>query len=390
MVPHHFGDIKQRLKFTLARSVAGFTNLIKPVGSVGDVLGSPGQKILVIMTSGIGNMILFVPTLRELRRRFQKSQITILVEPRGTREILQGCPYVDEIIVMEFGSRFERWRLLRGLRNEHYNMVIVSFTSQNLDNAFLGFLTGAPVRVGYDIQDCAFLYTHRIPFAYGRHEVELNLDILRALGTDVDEGKKELELWISPGERETGREILHRYGIREKELLVGFHPGSHHDLAYKRWPQENFAQLGDMLIEKYDARVLLFGSLDELEVSQRLESVMSNRPILLTGKLSLRETLAVVAECGLFVSNDSGLMHVAAALRVPMVGIFGPTIPSKNAPYGDEDKCVAMSKNLPCSPCYRMYERFNCDTLECLKSISAGEVLNLIDQKFLGANRRAG
>lgn len=347
-----------------------------------DILNYPEQKILVVVTSGIGNMILFVPTLHELRQKFPRSHIALLVEPRGTKEILQGCPYINRVIVKEFGNRIQRWKLVRDLHKQKYGMVIVSFTSQNFDNVFLSSLTGAPVRIGYEVEGYGSFFTHRIQLAQGKHEVECNLDSLRAIGLSLPEERKNLELWLTQQERENAAKIVQTLA-GQGNALVGFHPGSYPDLAYKRWPMAKFAKLGEALVEKYHAQILFFGSKEEVEISKQISKLMRNKPVVLTGELSLRESVAVIERCALFISNDSGLMHVAAALGVPVVGIFGPTIASKNAPYGEEGKCVVVTKGLSCSPCYEMFREFHCDTLKCLETIAVEDVLGVIEEKFL-------
>jgi heptosyltransferase-2 len=341
------------------------------------------KKICIIMTSGIGNMVLFVPTLRLLRRNFPDAHLSLLVEPRGTKEIIEESPYVDEILVKKITNRSDRERLAKKLREQNYDIMIVSFTSQNFDNAHLAYLSKAQARIGYDSERCGIFYTTKIKSRENEHEVERNLDILRAIGLDVPEEDKCLELWLSEQDRKTAERFLNDHHIGPGDILVGFHPGSHQDAVYRRWPAQKFAELADVLIEAYGAKIILFGGSGEAglagEISGKTKHVLCSA----MGKMSITESAALISRCNLFVTNDSGLMHIAAAVRTPLISLWGPSNPVKSAPYGDSEKCLMVSKNLPCQPCYQMYQPFTCSTLDCLKLIAVEEVADLAGQ-FLG------
>ena len=166
---------------------------------------------------------------------------------------------------------------------------------------------------------------------------------------------------------------MNQWNISKKTLIVGFHPGSFPDMKYKRWAPEKYAELGNFLCEKFNASIMIFGSSEEQDISEKILKLMRYPPIITTGKTTLRQAAAIIEKCDLFVSNDTGLMHIAAALNVPTIGIFGPTDPRKNSPRGKNTTFIW--KNFPCSPCYNTEKAIKCKEAKCLNSISVEEVL---------------
>jgi heptosyltransferase-2 len=137
-------------------------------------------------------------------------------------------------------------------------------------------------------------------------------------------------------------------GVDLNKNIVGVNPGAFYGSA-KRWPSDRYAMLLDKLIEEREANVVIFGSPNELAIAQAIQSAMRHRPVILSGKTQLSELIAMIACCDLFVTNDSGPMHLAAALRVPTVAIFGPTDAMATGPMSPN--AVVLNKNVECSPC---------------------------------------
>lgn len=341
------------------------------------------RNILIVMTSGIGNMILFVPTLRLLRKNYPNAHICLLVEPRGTKEIMETCPYVDEIVEMKFENRRDKKLFIKTLQKRNFDLTMVSFTSQNINNAIFTYSLGSPVRIGYDSQRCGIFYTIRVPEREDEHEVERNLDILRAMGWAIPNKEKYLELWLNDADEEAAKHFLKENNINQDDPIIGMHPGCHPTTAYRRWPVEKFAGLADILIDLFQAKIILFGGVDEVNLAQEIAVKMKNLSYSAVGKISLRETAALIRRCRLFITNDSGLMHIAAAVKTPLISIWGPSNHAKSAPYGAKERCLIVSKNLPCQPCYQMYQPFTCTTLDCLKLITVQDIVSLVPQ-FLG------
>ena len=154
------------------------------------------------------------------------------------------------------------------------------------------------------------------------------------------------------------------------------HPGSGiHQAGFKRWPKENFAHLADRLISEYGTAIFLFGGPEERALAEEIESLMKNTPVIMAGQTTLSQTAALIKKYCLFVSNDSGPMHMAAALNVPVVALFGPTDAKATGPVSD--KSVVISNKVQCAPCHR--RKCNRD-FSCMTKISVHEVMNNIDK----------
>jgi heptosyltransferase-2 len=209
------------------------------------------------------------------------------------------------------------------------------------------------------------------------HEVERNLALLKVLG-------------FKPSNIHPYFHLHESHRVRAAEFLRGIDDldfvGMHcHSLAFKRWPVEHFAAVADWLVEEFQVRVLLLGGPEEGEVAARLlaqvklPEKMSN----LVGKTTLQEAAALAEACSFFVSDDSGLMHVAAALGTPVVGIFGCTDPVKNAPFTPSGMAQVVRLNLNCSPCYQIDRESECSERNCLLDLSPNVVMAAIKENFV-------
>jgi len=342
-----------------------------------DILPDNINKILIIMTAGIGNMLLFIPTLRGIRDGFPQSKIDLLLAPRGTPELIKGCPYIDNILIFDSAKSIPlRINFIRKLQKNRYDLTFVSYTSQNIHSLFITLLLRSPYRIGYETEEMGFLYNLKIQLEK-KHEVEVNLDLIRRLGIEVV--NKDIGIWLTPEDREFGEEFFKNYGLKKDDLILGMHPGAYKDFWFKKWDKEKFAQLGDILHQKYGAKIILFGGNDEIGLCEEIKNLMSYPPIIATGKTTILQTAVLIERCRLFISNDSGLMHLAVSVKTPVVAIFGPTNPVKNAPYGPKN--VLVRKDLPCSPCYQMYKKLSCNHLQCINSITVADVIEAIKLK---------
>jgi len=337
------------------------------------------KNILVIKLYGIGNMVLFTPTLQEIRRIFPRSKITLITQEHCV-EVVKGCHYYDEVIfyppVTTFDSTHQDFfKGVRRLRKKKFDLILSSFIMGDKRLPPLLSLLGAKYIVGYSIDGGEGCYTHILEYKSDKHEVELNLDLLRVLG--INTNLPELYLQITLKERENTSKYLRENNL-ENKFLVGFHPGSDEPLKAKRWPKEKFAELGDLIQKTYGATILIFGDESENSYAIELGALMEKPPFCLTGKTSVREAAALIERCHLFVSNDSGLMHIASAVKTPVIGLFGPTILDKNYPWGDRKINRTIFKGIKCSPCYS-FKGIDCSDIKCLKKISVSEVMGEID-----------
>jgi heptosyltransferase-2 len=215
--------------------------------------------------------------------------------------------------------------------------------------ALIARLGGVPLRVGYNTDHRRFLLTHAVVRDRERpmsHEVEYYLSILRAVGWEAK--SVDPAVYVAGRDEGDAGKLLLSKGVSEGDLVVGLSPGAIYGPA-KRWPPERFAAVGDLAAERWGARVIILGSGTEKEVCDAVDGAMKGPSLNLCGATSLGAAMALIKRCGFFVTNDSGLMHVAAALDVPLVAVFGSTNATATGPRSRKARVVRH--DLDCAPC---------------------------------------
>jgi heptosyltransferase-2 len=311
----------------------------------------------------------------------------------GSSDVIQGIPYVDELIywdpvTIHADSRgahrtlADKWAFIKELRAKRFDKVYV--LKRSLSSAIIARLTGAPERIGFNTEGRGFLLTKRVPYRHDQHEVLNFLDVLRA--DNVPVGEDHLEAWLTEGEKSFADDFLQRSGITGGKKIVALHPFTAN--PPRAWHLENFTELANKLQQIYDVRILVFGGKRDTAAVEHLQGGITPQPIIAIGNTTIRESMALLSRCSLLVCNDSGIMHLAAALQVPLVALFGPQSPVKFGPWGE--KCRVIYKQFPCSPCRQKFfheckpsPRFS---PECVEVISVAEVLEEID-KYGGPSR---
>jgi heptosyltransferase II len=317
------------------------------------------MKILISYITGVGNTILCIPTLRTLRRHLPDVTIDVMVRHAASQEILARIGCVDRIFVFNPATQkglLEKMKFLAGLRREHYDVNLTTFPSNRAEFNVLSFLIGAKRRIAprYQVgflETLAFLHNELVELNEQAHDVDQNLALIAPLGVNkLLWNGRDMSWPVTDDEQAAAETELKRLHLNPDDLLIGFHPGCNPEQGnvLKRWPAEAFAQLGDRLTAELGAKVLLFGDADELPLKQQIQERMASSPYLPL-ETSLLKTAALIKRCRLFVTNDSGLMHVAAAMGVHTVSIFGPSDPGRNAPYGEGHRVIQT--DLPCAPC---------------------------------------
>ncbi len=317
------------------------------------------RNILLIRTAYIGDVVMTLPMLKPLKARFPQSKISVLTAP-GAAPLLEQHPLVDEVIPFApfwfyptgWGGIRAYLSFIRKLRPRKFDLLIEA-RGDIREILFLVAPLRSRYKVSYGIGGGAYLLTHEVPYNQLRHKVEYHLDICRFLGCpDVP---LEWGLRFSAAEREQARQLLAGLGVQPPYLCA--HPGSR--LPLKIWPAEYCAVLYDQLMEKYGLPLLLFGgSKADNDLVKQISSRMQRKSVNLAGRASLRQMAALLEQASLFVCNDSAPMHIAAALNVPTVAVFGPSKSVKTRPFSS---CgVAVEKDFPC--------RFSCDESTCSRT----------------------
>ncbi|HID95817.1 MAG TPA: lipopolysaccharide heptosyltransferase II [Candidatus Latescibacteria bacterium] len=337
------------------------------------------NKILIIQTAFIGDLILTTPLIRAAKRGFPKAWLSVLTIPR-TAELLEGNPSVDEVLVYDKRGRDKGSRaflkMVRGLRSGTFDLALIPHRS--LRSALLPFLAGIPRRIGFDRSAGSFLFTKTIPYRMDVHQIERNLDLISALGVKINDRLPE----VYPDRHDQGvvRRFLSANGISPSDRIVAIAPGS--VWPTKRWLPERFAELADRLIGEQGVKVLLIGGGSDIELCSSIAAMMRFGAVLTAGKMSLRQSAALLSRSSLLLCNDSAPMHLAVAVRTPVVAIFGPTSPSFGfAPY--DSNSLVIQSDLECRPCgIHGGKRCPKGHFECMKRIHPEQVLKEIAKKL--------
>jgi heptosyltransferase-2 len=339
---------------------------MKPVLHTGRV-----RRLLVRSTNWIGDAVMTTPAIRSIRRNFPGARITLLAKP-WVLPVFARSSHVDRFLVYDVQGRHRgvagRWRLVNDIRRGRFDAVIL------LQNAFEAALitaaAGIPMRIGFDTDGRTLLLTHpvrRPPGIKRRHQTDYYLQILRGAGLAA--GDSRLELPLDEADRKRAARRLADEGIDPTLPLVGLNPSATFGPA-KQWPEDRYAALGDWIADRYGARVLIFGGPGDEILGQRIGDAMRCRPVNLAGRTDLVEAMALIGMLDLFVTNDSGLMHVGAALDVPLIAIFGSTNPVTTGPWGSRSRVVRT--DVPCSPCLKPFCRYG--HLDCMRRITVARL----------------
>ena len=353
------------------------------------------NKILVLRYRFIGDTILTVPFLRNLRRAEPDAYIAWVVAP-GSSDVIQGIPYVDELIYWDpvtihadsrgahrtLGSKLA---FIRDLRSRRFSKTYV--LKRSFGSALIGLLSGAKQRIGFNTEGRGFLLTKGIPYRNDQHEVQSFLDVLRA--DDVPVLDDYLEAWLSEDEHEFADRFFLDVGVAEDEVVIGIHPFAAN--PPRAWHLDNFIELAHRLQERYKVRLLFFGGPRDKEALPAIRAGLKQPPIEAIGSTSIRQTMALLSRCQLLVCNDSGIMHLAASLQVPLVVLFGPQSPVRFGPWGKS--CRIVSQKFPCVPCKQKFFT-ECEPSPrgrpaCLEAITVDMVLEEIEQINISGLKRS-
>jgi heptosyltransferase-2 len=316
------------------------------------------HRILVRGTNWIGDVVMSLPSLEAVRANFPGRKISVLAKP-WVAPLYESHPVVDEVIHYHREAWFpgglaEMIRTALRLRRQNFDLAILFQNA--FEAALLALLAGIRYRVGYNTDARGFLLSHSIPRdpeVMKQHQVEYYLSILRPLGWEAP--AQDPVLRVLPKDEETAEKLLASHGISGRDFLLGLSPGATYGPA-KRWPAERFALIGDRATERWGAKVVLMGSKAEKELCKALSQKMKQKALDLSGMTTLGEAMALIKRSQFLVCNDSGLMHLAAALNVPAVAIFGSTDGVATGPRGKYAKIVR--EPVECSPCLEPECRF--------------------------------
>lgn len=344
------------------------------------------MKILVINLMHVGDLLLVTPVLRTLRTNYPEAQLALLADAK-LKDLVRLNQNIDELIAIDkkgYHNKLGNYlRFLADLRKRQFDLVINLHANERA--SFLAAFSGAKKIIGYSSWGLGLFFDFCIKNRkVVKHQVHSHFDVLQeGIGiTRIDD--RGIEMWLDEAAEKSAAEIwshafkkfpLERGGASATGCVpvsvIGFNIGA--SWPTKRWPKEYFAELADRLLEQGFAIAFLGGPMDEGIVRDAIQLMKhKDHPhiAVLTGKMTLMELAAVLKKCTALVTNDSGPMHVATAMRVPLVSMFGASPVTGFYPYNDVS--VVIKTPVPCHPC----GKHHCDTLECMYAITVDEVLD--------------
>jgi lipopolysaccharide heptosyltransferase II len=373
---------RQQVRLALLRLFARLSAFEPPASIL-----HPPSSILLIRPDHLGDLLFTTPALRALRAAFPQARITCLVGP-WAEAVVASNPHIDEIMLCPFPgftrqtkkSVIEPYVILgrygRLLREKEFDLAVV-LRFDHWWGALLAYLARIPRRVGYAIAEVKPFLTDAIPYIPGRHEVEQNLALVEAVS-----GQKEqpivpsdypLELPFNAQDQEFATRYLAEQGIGNDDLLVCIHPGA--GAPVKLWRDEGWAQVADDLVAGYGAKVILTGSADEAPLVQAIAGRIASQPIVAAGETTLGQLAALMARCRLVLGVDSGPLHLAVAMGIPTVHLYGPVDSRTFGPWGDPTRHIVLTSDMDCIPCNRLdYRADELKEHRCVWDISEAHV----------------
>jgi heptosyltransferase-2 len=386
------------------------------------------HRILIIQTAFLGDVILCTPLIKASRKLFPNSFISFLLIPE-TKKLLENNPHLNEIIV--YDKRGEDrgvknfLKMVKKIKRGNFDLALIPH--RYLRSALLAYLAKIPQRIGFDKSSGSFLFTQKVTYQNNSHEVERNLSLLKPFSSDLPiqreeislptphpipptdftslnlpQGEKGLpkfpppsmgggkgegdllnwlnsfaidrtpELFPSSEDFSYAQGLLRDSGVKDNDKIVGIAPGS--IWTTKRWIPERFAEVSDLLIKETSAKVIFLGSKEDEKLCLEIANLMENKPVILAGKTNILQSAAIISKCKVILSGDSAPVHIASAVKTPVVAIFGSTIPEFGfAPYGEGH--LIIEKKMDCRPC-GIHGKDKCPKkhFKCMTEITTSEV----------------
>ena len=350
------------------------------------------KKFLIINPFGIGDVLFTTPVIKALRQQYPDSFIAYWSNLR-VKPILASNPQINKVFALSRGdlkkiyqeSFFKGiWsaiKLVWEIKKEHFDICL----DFSLDHRYslLAKIIGIRKRIGFNYKDRGRFLTKRIDLTgyQEKHVVEYYLELLKFV--NIPALDKSLYLAVLPEMELKAKDIFASAGIEATDCVIGVAPGAGgswgKDAAYKHWPALKFAQVADRLAAELKARIVILGDESERKIAEVIVHAMRNKPIDLIGKTSLDILPAVIKNCNLLITNDGGPMHMAAALGVRSVSVFGPVSEKVYGPFPSSSEHIVLKWDMDCRPCYNNFRLPVCDKdKECLRQVSTDAVFDAV------------
>lgn len=334
------------------------------------------KNILIIRLDRIGDVLLSTPAIKSVRNAYPDSRISAMVRPY-CEGIVKGNPYLDEVIIYDKDGKQKgipgNLSFILNLRKRNFGLAIILHPT--VRSHIITFLSGIPERVGYD-KKLGCLLTKKVPHTKQlglKHEIDYSLDLLRYIGIEASE--RELYMPIQGESEEKIKNIFAENGLSGSDTIIALNPSA--SCASKRWPEKRFAELGDRLVNEYNARIVIISDAKDRAFADSVSGLMKSASVNLSGMTTVSDLASVLKRTMLFISNDSGPVHMACALGRPVIAIFGRSdrglSPKRWGPVGRGD--IVLHKDVGCVECLA----HNCKIgYKCLEAVTIDEVMSAV------------
>lgn len=332
------------------------------------------RRILIFNVNWLGDVLFSTATIRNIRRNSPDSFIACVI-PSRCYQVLKGNPYLDEIIIFDEQDRhrglISKLKFIKFLKGKKFDTVFLLHRS--FTRALICWLSAIPERIGYYTKKGGFLLTKKIPSLDrdSLHRIDYYLNIIEKAGLKVEDRFTD----FSVGEEDIRftQDLLSRNSIHQKDFLAVINPGG--NWLPKRWPKNYWAQLADKLIHESGAKIIITGSSSDIILAKEIKGMMKEKPILACGLLSLKQSAALFKRADLFITADTGPLHIANSQRAKsIIALFGPTSLGITGPYPLKN-IIILQKNVGCKiPCYKK----DCADNRCMKAITPEDVMQEI------------
>jgi heptosyltransferase-2 len=348
------------------------------------------HKVLVVCCIGIGNSILSIPLIREIEKIYGREKIDVLVNDPASQAILRRLK-IGHRIVLYKGGILKRLNILCQLKREKYFLSILTFPSLSLVPEMIPFFIRSRYAITHDYSDFqeyfhlfGDAYSHRISVDLKLHDIEQNTNLIKPIQRDRQISGNYPDYRLSREENESVKEFRAQHSIGHRDRLILVHPGSKKKNDHKRWPLENFLELNSRLTDAETNKVFFLIGPDERDFYQEIKNLgihcLFNMPI--------PKLMPIMKSADLFISNDSGMMHLASITGVPVIALWGATDPMRNSARGRQVINI-FNKKQACRPCIRIIRSGECiHDFHCIRSLSpervyraAGRVINRSNRK---------
>lgn len=336
------------------------------------------ENIIIRMPNWLGDLVMATPLLHDLRGHWPGAKITAMCQS-NVCGLLIGNPYIDELFSFskpnEFLRREEKRNIIERIRQGRYDLGIL--LPNSFSSAWLFFRGRVKERIGYVCDMRRWLLTKPVPFPKERgseHLVRTYKRLLSPLGIPLSDTSP--ELFVTDEENQAAEALLRQHHVKPESKVVGINPGAAYGSA-KCWLPERFREVTERLLEDPNITVVYFGDQAGAPLIKSICEGLPSRVVNLAGATTLRELVALISRCDVFLTNDSGPMHIAAALKVPLVALFGSTSDIATGPYQHGE---VIHKRVDCSPCYLRTCPID---FRCMKRIESDEVYLKL-KKLLG------